>query len=141
MKTKASLAIASALLAASLFVGSTADAGTCRSHWNESEANDYCSASIGTVLAGTGVGNCVLTITCSISVSLDGTSTLYTPSETTTETHDDTEDLDICFYPDTQGTHKVQTFAASIETGCGSNGTTSDDAVSDGLSTQEEEDS
>lgn len=128
------LAIAAAvlLLATSMFASSTVHAGRCTDAWDDSEADDYCSATVGRILAGTGTGNCHLQISCSITVAVDETDTTFSPSRNTTQTPANTENLDICF---ARSSDAASGFDVDILVGCGSSETTSDNAVANGLST------
>ena len=132
MGTKRILLLAGTMLAASLFASPSVHAGVCTDAWNDSEAADHCTARVERVVAGTGTGSCVLTITCSITVSIDGTDTAFSPSKYTTQTVANTDDLDICFKPQSEGSG----FDDEIRVGCPDPYTSSDDAVSNGLSTE-----
>ena len=71
---------------------------------------------------------------CSITISVDGTDTAFSPSASITQTAANTENLDICFFYTNDTTSGV---GALIRVGCSSRPyTSSDDAVADGLSTE-----
>ena len=104
----------------------------CADKWAESEAADYCSTSgMGTVFRGVGrERHCSVSGTCSITVDVDDESTTFTPGlEDLSQSPNDTANLDICFAAGTSG------FSATVKAGCASTETDSDDAVSNGLST------
>ena len=67
MGTKRILLLAGTILAALLFASPSVHAGACTDAWNDSEAAEYCTATVNVVVAGTGTGNCRLGISCSVS--------------------------------------------------------------------------
>ena len=111
-------------------------ASTCTASWNASEAADWCTATVETIIASSNdpssIGTCVIRASCTITVAVDNEDTQFTPSLASTLSRDDTESLDICFAADSSQTSG---FTATVKTGCGSGETTSSTANTGGLST------
>ena len=107
----------------------------CTDKWVESEAADYCSTSrMGRDFRGVNRESyCVVSGTCSITVDVDDESTTFTPGmDDLSQSQNSTANLDICFAADSTETSG---FSATVKAGCASTETGSDDAVSNGLST------
>ena len=141
MKTTTGQLGAAAILAASMLALAPAHAdeatmiANCTAGWNSSPASDHCTVtvSIQTVTQGRGWRReCEFSGSCSIAVEIDDVSTTFTPSVDHSREVANAQQLDICFAADSS---EASGFKAAVKGPCPTSETGSDDAVSDGLTT------
>ena len=111
----------------------------CENAWDDAPAHGYCtSSSITRVNAGSSAGNCLISVsTCSITVSVDGTDTTFTPTWPSNYGYAgdglsvaDTGTVDICF---ASSNTTNSGYTATVNAGCASTETDSASATADGL--------
>jgi len=117
--------------------------GECNDEWDDAPANQYCPRATVAVhtAAGAQQGYCVVNGRCSITVSVDGQDTAYTPTMDLILSKDSTDTIDICFQLVTlsslgTGSAWDLTWISVAKAGCAAGEANSAAASSSGLSTE-----
>ena len=101
------------------------DQGDCQDKWDDSDASDYCTATVTWWSSGE---RCRIVGSCSISVDVDNTQTTFTPNLNHTKSKENTGKMDICF-------QVGSSVIAGVWAGCPTGQVDSSDATTDGLTT------